>query len=105
MREQVAGIMGIQRKDNIAAIKIPITKGYIPYFLMEFLANWAFFNSRHLGRVIHYKHSSDFLPTWNNISESSGLEVIFCLNCSSGESDGVLIVCSSTVPIWIFLKM
>ena len=28
---------------------------------MEFLANWGFFNSRHLSRVIHYQLSSFFL--------------------------------------------
>lgn len=33
----------------------------LPYFLMEFLANWGFFNSRHLSRVIHYQLSSFFL--------------------------------------------
>lgn len=60
--------MVIEWKDNIAVIRIQITKGYISYFLMDFLVIRAFFNCKKQNMVMHYQPFSEFFSSWKNIN-------------------------------------
>jgi hypothetical protein len=52
--------MDIQWKHNTAMRNFQITNAYIAYFVMNFLANWIFFNSISKSMVMFYKPSSNF---------------------------------------------